>query len=130
MGAKEKASAFHASGFSCAQSVLGSLEEYTGMDLGDALAICGGFGGGLSCGEICGAAAGAVMALGMAFPYSDQNNAEARLKIRKLSSEFNRQFREQFGCIRCVDLKRIGQPCRSLIEFAAEHAEQMIKDNQ
>ena len=55
MGAKEKATALHMRGFNCAQSVLGALGEYTGLDEATALSVACGFGGGVSCGEICGA---------------------------------------------------------------------------
>lgn len=130
MGAKEKASALHTCGFNCAQSVLGALGSYTGLEEKMALAVAGGFGGGVSCGEICGAAAGGVMALGLAFPYDEGEDADARKKIRSLSAEFTRTFRDKFGCIRCVDLKRAGQPCPLLIEYAAELAEETIIKNK
>lgn len=130
MGAKEKATALHESGFNCAQSVLGALGGYTGLDETTALSIAGGFGGGVGCGEICGAAAGAAMALGLMNPISCAEDAEARTKARRQAAEFNRKFRENFGCIRCIDLKRNGKPCAELIEFAAELAENTILDNK
>ena len=130
MGAKEKAAALHESGFNCAQSVLGALGVYTGLDEKTALSIAGGFGGGVSCGEICGAAAGAVMALGLLNPYDNAEDAEARTRVRKLAADFNRRFRENFGCIRCIDLKRSGKPCPELIAFAAELAEKIILENK
>ena len=129
MGAKEKATALHERGFNCAQSVLGALGSYTGLDEETAMSIAGGFGGGVSCGEICGAAAGAVMALGLVCPYKAEDPL-SRARVRKLSADFNRQFRENFGCIRCIDLKRSGKPCDELIEFAAELAEKNIQENK
>lgn len=128
MGAKEKARALHESGFNCAQSVLCALGSYTGLDEKTALALAGGFGGGVSCGEICGAASGAVMALGMACPYTDAARPEDKAAVRKVAASFNRAFREQYGCLRCVDLKRAGHPCDELIDFAAEKAEAMLND--
>lgn len=130
MGAKEKASALHESGFNCAQSVLCALGQYTGLDEETALSATGGFGGGVSCGEICGAASGAVMALGLAFPYELENAAVSRAKIRRLSAGFTRSFCDNFGCIRCFDLKRNGKPCDELIEYAAELAEKTILENK
>ena len=130
MGVKEKATALHECGFNCAQSVLGALGEYTGLDDKTALSIAGGFGGGVSCGEICGAASGAVMALGMLNPCQSQDDVEARTKARRLAAAFNRRFRENFGCIRCVDLKRDGKSCAELIEFAADLAEKTILENR
>ena len=128
MGAKEKATALHMRGFNCAQSVLGALGEYTGLEEATALSVACGFGGGVSCGEICGAAAGAVMALGLVGAKADPEDAVLRSKVRQLSGQFNRAFQQQFGCIRCVDLKKNRQPCPLLIEYAAEAAETMIKN--
>ena len=130
MGVKEKATALHEGGFNCAQSVLGALGDYTGLDENTALSIAGGFGGGVSCGEICGAAAGAVMALGLRYPFDEERSAESRARVRKLAAEFNRRFRENFGCIRCIDLKRSGKSCAELIEYAAELAENMIQNDK
>ncbi len=128
MGAKEKALALHGRGFNCAQSVLGALGEYTGLDEKTALAVSGGFGGGVRCGEICGACSGAVMALGLASPYTDGEDAAARGKIARAAGAFTRQFAADQGCIRCIDLKRSGRPCDALIAYAAEQAEEILKN--
>lgn len=125
MGAKEKATVLHENGFNCAQSVLGALGSYTGLDEQTALSISGGFGGGVSCGEICGAVSGAVMALGLVHPSSDP---ASRQIVRRQAAELTRAFHGNFGCIRCVDLKRAGQPCPVLIEYAAELAEKMLNE--
>ncbi len=130
MGAKEKAAALHESGFNCAQSVLGALAGYTDREEKALLAVAGGFGGGVSCGEICGAASGAVMAFGLVFAGEDPADPERKRKVRQLTAEFNRRFRENFGCIRCQDLKRSGHPCPELIDWAAETAERIIQENQ
>ena len=77
-----------------------------------------------------GAASGAVMALGLACPFTDAADGEARMRARKAAAAFNRAFKEKYGCLRCVDLKRAGHPCDELIEFAAEQAEAMLKENK
>ena len=61
------------------------LGRYTGLDEKTALAVSGGFGGGVRCGEICGAVSGAVMAMGLAFPFNDGDDAQAKAKIAKLT---------------------------------------------
>ena len=129
MSVQEESLRLHSCGYNCAQSVLAALGSYTGLDEKTALAVSGGFGGGVRCGEICGAASGAVMALGLAFPYANGEDAEAKAKIAKLSMAMNRDFIKQFGCIRCQDLKRSGVPCDELIAWAAQHAEEIIKEN-
>ena len=130
MGAKEKATALHEQGFNCAQSVLGALGSYTGLDEKSALAVSAGFGGGVRCGEICGAVSGAVMALGLCNPHSEGDDAAARAKMAKLTMAMTRDFAEHFGCVRCFDLKRAGKSCPVLIEYAAEKAEELIQNNR
>ena len=130
MSVQEKSLRLHSCGFNCAQSVLAALGSYTGLDEKAALAVSGGFGGGVRCGEICGAASGAVMALGLAFPYHDGEDSVAKTRIAKLTMAFNRDFAEKFGYMRCQDLKRNGVPCDELIAWAAEHAEELIQKNK
>ena len=125
MGAKEKATALHERGFNCAQSVLGALGEYTGLDGKTAMALSGGFGGGVRCGEICGAVSGGVMALGMAFPPEKNGN-----RISALARSYTAEFQQKYGCIRCLDLKKNRIPCAELIEYAAELAESYIQKNR
>ncbi len=130
MSVQDEALRLHARGFNCAQSVLAALGSYTGMDEKTALALSGGFGGGVRCGEICGAASGAVMALGLAFPFSDGENAGSKARIAKLTMAFNRAFSDKFGAMRCQDLKRSGVPCDELIAWAAAKAEEIILANK
>ena len=51
MDVKKLATEYHEKGFNCAQSVLCACGAYTGLDEKTALAVSGGFGGGLRCGE-------------------------------------------------------------------------------
>ena len=129
MSVQEEALRLRRCGYNCAQSVLAALGSYTGLDEKTALSVAGGFGGGVRCGEICGAASGAVMALGLAFPYAHVDDAEAKARIAKLAMTMNRDYSNQFGCIRCQDLKRNGISCEELIAWAAKHAEEIIKEN-
>ena len=128
MGAKEKALALHEQGFNCAQCVLSALGSYTGLDEKTALAIAAGFGGGVRCGEICGAVSGAVMALGLANPWNDPQDAAARAKITKQTVELTKAFGAAHGCIRCIDLKRSGHPCDDLIAWATDKGEEMLRN--
>ncbi len=130
MSVQEDSLRLHDCGFNCAQSVLAALGSYTGLEEKTALAVSGGFGGGVRCGEICGAASGAVMALGLAFPYNDGEDAEAKARIARLTIAFVRDFARQFGCVRCQDLKRGGVPCGELIAWAAARAEELIRENK
>jgi len=128
MDVKKLATAYHEKGFNCAQSVLCANAEYTGLDEKTALAVSGGFGGGLRCGEICGAVSGAVMAVGLCCPYVDETDLETKQKIAELAKSVCAQFKEEYGVLRCVDLKKAGRPCAELIEYCAALAEKTIKE--
>lgn len=130
MDIKEKALAFHNEGFNCAQSVLCACGEYTGLEEKTALALCGGLGGGVRCGEICGALTGAVLAIGAAFPFDDADDVQAKVKIAALTKQTTAIFKDNFGCLRCLELKAAGKPCSELIAYGAELAEQMIIGNR
>ena len=58
------------------------------------------------------------------------------MEYRRLTSDdlamvmaMNRDFIKQFGYIRCQDLKRNGVSCDELIAWAAQHAEEFMKEN-
>lgn len=128
MGIREEAVRIHGEGFNCAQCVLCACGKYTGLDRNSLLALAGGFGGGVRCGEICGAISGAVMALGAAAPFADASDREAMARIAALTKQCTAAFRDRFGAVRCLDLKRAGVPCDELIAFGAETAETLIND--
>jgi len=128
MDVKKLATEYHEKGFNCAQAVLCSCGAYTGLDEKTALAVSGGFGGGLRCGEVCGAVSGAVMAAGMCCQYNDNTDLETKEKIAELARHITGRFNEEFGYIRCADLKANGVPCAELIEYAAELCEKTIKE--
>lgn len=130
MGVKERATELHESGFNCAQSILCACGKYTSLDDASALAVSGGFGGGVRCGEICGALSGAVMAIGLANPYNNADNTDAKDKIAALTRKCTGEFESEFGALRCEDLKASGYSCAELIEYAAELAEKIITDNK
>ena len=128
MTVSEKAVLLHGQGYNCAQSVLAACGEYTGMDEKTALAIAGGFGGGMRCGEMCGAVSGALMAVGLCCPYNDASDSEAKVKIATLAKALTRDFHDNFGCVRCLELKREGISCDELIAYEAAKAEKIIKE--
>lgn len=129
MGIGDEAVRLHGEGYNCAQCVLCSCGKYTGLDRETALAVSAGFGGGVRCGEICGAISGAVMAVGLANPFTDGADREAMTRIASLSKACSAAFREKYGVVRCLDLKRAGISCDELIALGAETAEKLIRDN-
>ena len=124
MSLKEDAVRLHSEGYNCAQCVLSACGKYTGLDDNMALAIAGGCGGGVLCGEICGAISGAVMAIGAA--QNTQGDKSALMIVASLTKKTTAAFRDKFGAVRCIELKRDGVPCDELIAFGAETAEALI----
>ena len=130
MNRDDRALEYFDSGFNCAQSVCTACSDLIGLDEKQALAVSGGFGGGVRCGEICGALTGAVMAIGAVYPFNDCTDQQAKDKIAALAVECTGKFKEKYGCVRCEELKAAQYSCPEIIEYGAELAEQIIKDNK
>ena len=128
MDIKELAIKYHNSGFNCAQSVLCALGEYTHLEEETALAVSTGFGGGMRSGEICGAISGAVMALGLANPFTDSSDDEAKCRISALAGECVVAGKEKFGCVHCSELKGDKSNCPYYIAEMAAIAERIINN--
>ena len=131
MSVKEKTAELHDMGFNCAQCVLCCCREITGLEDSTALAVSGGFGGGLRSGEICGAVSGGVMALGMARPFNKPGDMAAKAEVGAVTKRFVDTFREKYGAVTCREL--LGQPedrsrCGECIAYCAELAETMVKE--
>lgn len=141
----KKASEIHELGFNCAQSVLLSLSEFTGLDEKTSLAIGGGFGGGMRAAEVCGAVSGAVMAFGIVFPFTDGKDTAAKDKIAGITREFHKRFREMNKTILCrgllgydmetpegrakiTELGLIAKTCPGLMDSAESIARQLIAE--
>ena len=127
MSIKEKALDWHKKGYNCAQAVLAACSDMTSLDENTALAISAGFGGGLRSGEVCGAISGAVMAAGMAYPFTDGSDVEAKQKIAELANKCVVAAAEKYGKVRCSELKG-NIDCNEIICFMAETAEKIIKE--
>lgn len=126
MGIREEAGKIHDKGFNCAQSVLCACTKYTGLDENTSLAISSGFGGGVRSGEICGAISGAVMALGYAATRNDPYDPSAKQKAAALTKECVSEFKNQYGCVRCLELKKAGVSCDELIRKGAQFVEDKL----
>ena len=128
MSLKDKAIDVHDNGFNCAQSVLAACTELTGLDERTSKMIAGGLGGGVRCGEICGALIGATIAIGCAYPYTEEGDLDGATAIAAKTKECTKCFREKFGCLRCLDLKKAGISCDETISYAVEIAEEIIRN--
>ena len=123
MSISEKSVELHGEGFNCAQSVLISCGDYTGLDKDTAAALSAGFGGGVRAGEVCGSISGAAMVVGKVLTDSGKSS-----EIAAVTKELVKAFRENYGSARCFNLKKSGHSCDELIAFAAEYADKIIKE--
>ena len=94
---------YHQDGFNCAQSVVGAFQDLLGMDEKQAMAMAGGFGGGVggSHAELCGAVSGGVLVLGLLTPHTDSADKEGKRRIYAVAKEFRSRFEAVFGLTRC-----------------------------
>ena len=139
----ELAYQYHERGFNCAQSVLAAFGDLTRLPEREAMAVSGGFGGGIggSHREVCGAMSGAVMALSLLYPHVEEDDAESKRRLYAVIREFQKRFAERFGYSDCGDLLKarvqpqgaalelgISQHCAVLIVSAVEIAERMLRE--
>ena len=140
------AHSYHEKGYNCAQSVLAAFGDLTHLSEPEALALAGALGGGFggSHQEACGALTGALMVLGLLYPHTAENDAEAKRRIYGIAKDFQQRFQSRFSCTRCGDLlrtrievtdalpaaKRLGisQHCDILIVTAVEMLEEMLEE--
>lgn len=142
----EKASDYHKKGYNCAQSVLASFSDLTGLPEGAAVNLTGGFGGGAGTGELCGAVSGAIMTLGLLHPIDPADPVGGKKRTVGLAKEFQKRFTTTFEHLRCQDLlPRKFQPndatpaakamgltghCDIMIVTAVELVEQMLREER
>ncbi len=102
---KESAGALFGKGLNCAQSVLASKTDITGLSVPDSLRIATGFGAGMAVMQkTCGAVTGAYMVIGAKHGRTDPGDGEARDRTYRLMEAFNRSFLELHGSLNCREL--------------------------
>ncbi len=94
----------HEQGLNCAQCMLLSFADVTGLSEPQSCGIATGFGGGVRCGGICGAVSGAVMALGMRYPHNAENGAAGKKASTLRTQELQRRFTRRFTHLNCREL--------------------------
>lgn len=113
-------------GMNCAQAVLSSLSEKTGLSEFESKKLAACFGGGVRCGELCGSAAGAAIALGMCVAEDGAGSKDS--PAADAINEFTACFKEEFSSLRCDELleKNGRELCKKYMGFSAEVAEKII----
>ncbi len=114
---EEKAAEMHEKKYNCAQCVLASLGDLTGLDEKTALSVAAGFGGGMRTGEVCGAVTGALMALGMTKAPEGQGGKTD--PVADYGKRLQKQFKAEYGSLRCAALIKGNQGRKRCDEFIA-----------
>jgi C_GCAxxG_C_C family probable redox protein len=95
-------------GLNCAQAVLTTYSDKYRVDKGTALNMSCGFGGGMGrLQETCGAVTGSFMVIGLHICSKSTDNKERKEKTYSLIREFDRQFRNLHGTLKCQDLLKV-----------------------
>lgn len=133
-------------GYNCSQSVFAAFCDETGLDLETALKISSSFGGGMGrLREVCGAVTAMFMIAGIKYGYTSPENDELKAEHYKLIQMLAAKFREHNGSYICRDLLGLDgadnpmperrsekyyqtRPCSSIVEYAAELMDELIKE--
>ena len=93
-------------GANCAQAVLLSFGDLTGLDSKTAAKLSSSFGGGMGrLREVCGAVSGMLMVAGMLYGYEEPGEADTSKKAHyQLVQDLCGRFREEAGSIICREL--------------------------
>ena len=146
----EKAMDFFQQGYNCAQSVLMSFSDVTGISPELSARIASSFGGGMGrMREVCGTVSGMLMAAGIICGYSEPNDKTAKAEHYRLVQELAGRFKTENGSIVCRELlglqkgendsfvpsERTGdyyrkRPCKQLTGDAAGILGEYIAQNQ
>ena len=98
---------YHRDGYNCAQSVVAAFLDKLNLTKEQAMAMAGGFGGGVggSHAEMCGAVSGAVLVLSLLTPHTEAEDKEGKKQVYAIAKEFHQRYAEAFGGLtRCGDL--------------------------
>lgn len=98
---------YHRDGYNCAQSVVAAFLDRLDLSKEQAMAMAGGFGGGVggSHAEMCGAVSGAVLVLSLLTPHTEADDREGKKQVYAIAKEFHQRYAEAFGGLtRCGEL--------------------------
>lgn len=101
MSFTEKAVSRFRKGMNCAQALVTSYAELTGIEAEPLVSSTVAFGGGMAyAGEICGTVSGAIMIIGVRYGGSPEGDDRAN----EIAVEFIERFKSLHFTIRCIDL--------------------------
>lgn len=143
----DRAKVYFEQGYNCAQSVLLSFSDITGLDEKTSAMLSSGFGGGMGrMREVCGAVSGMFMAASLICGYSDPADFDGKKQTYAMIQQLAKYFKEQNGSILCRELLGLEKPegthipeqrtaeyykkrpCGELVKSAAEILESYISE--
>lgn len=133
----EKAERLFRSGYNCAQAVLLTFRDQTGLSDPAAARLASPFGAGMGqLREVCGAFSGALMALGACTGPSEPGDRDAKRRVYGEVQKLAEKFRSLHGSIICGELlgmrpgpngeKLHKPPCSALVHSAADLVAEML----
>ncbi|NLC72492.1 MAG: C_GCAxxG_C_C family protein [Ruminococcaceae bacterium] len=128
MASMEMAYKMYLAGFSCGQIVATCCSEVCNFDEKIGRAALGGFGGGMHQGENCSAVIGAVVSLGLYCNHSEYNDQVAKEKIKEMTLEFTKRFKNEYGSLTCRELMTGDlHRCGGFIDFAEKTVKELVE---
>jgi C_GCAxxG_C_C family probable redox protein len=91
-------------GANCAQAVLGSFRDITGLERDASIRVAASFGGGMKQALTCGAVTGALMVLGLKYGSADHTDMKEKARITAITRDFAARFRARHGTLSCLEL--------------------------
>ena len=105
MTKRETAEKYFLEGCNCAQAVLCTFSNETGIDVEKCKRLASSFGGGMGRMRLtCGAFSAALMVAGILFGYDDTENDEAKAAHYRLVQELASEFKSAHVSLSCNDL--------------------------
>ena len=105
MDHKLRASELFLQGYNCAQAVVVSFCDLTGMKEKQAARMASAFGGGMGrMREVCGAVSGMFMVLGLLYGYDDPEDNAGKKALYADVQALAAEFRQETGSIVCREL--------------------------
>lgn len=111
----------HNEGFNCAESIIKAVNEEKNLSIPVALGTP--FGTGMSTGNTCGAVVSALMIIGAE---KGRESSDEKNNSRAITQSLVNSVIDEFGTIKCIDLKRNGVSCDDIIEFAYNKVNELV----
>lgn len=107
----DTAKAYFTRGYNCAQSVLMTFSDITGLDEKTSAMLSSGFGGGMGrMREVCGAVSGMFMAASIILGYNDPADTEGKKRTYQMIQTLAEKFKAQNKSIICKELLGLEKP--------------------